>query len=123
MIPIIPAIMATKTGLDILLKAKDWFYPNKTLAEAEDILKKRMADDVGSLQEQVRLHRQVIDRLVEQVKADKDMLEKHNEVLIHLSEAAEEVASAQARLRVITYWAIGLAGLSLVSGVLYWVLK
>src|SRR4051812_45065017 len=101
MIPIIPAIIATKTGLEILQKAKEWFYPNKALNEAEDILRKRIADDVGSLQEQVRSHRQVIDKLVEQVKADKDMIEKHNEVLIQLSETVQEAAIAQAKLRVV----------------------
>jgi cell division septum initiation protein DivIVA len=82
-----------------------------------------MADDVGSLQEQVRIHRQVIDRLVEQVKADKDMLEKHNEVLIQLSEAAQQIAIAEARLRAISYWAIGLAGLALLLATLSVVLR
>jgi len=123
MIPIIPTIIATKTGLDILRKAKEWFYPDKTLSEAEAILRKRMADDVGSLQEQVRTHRQVIDKLVEQVKADKDMLEKHNEVLIHLSEAAQHVDAALARQRIVSYFAIGLAALSLFAAVLFRVLK
>ena len=123
MIPIIPAIIATKTGLEILQKAKQWFYPDKTLGEAEAILRKRIADDVGSLQEQVRTHRQVIDKLVEQVKADKDMIEKHNEVLIHLSEAAQQFAAALTNLRITSYVAIGLAGLSLVAAILFKVLK
>ena len=123
MIPIIPAIIATKTGLEILQKAKEWFYPNKTLSEAEAILSKRIAGDVGSLQEQVRAHREVIDKLVDQVKADKDMIEKHNEVLIHLSETAQHAAVAQAKLRLISFWAIGMAGLSLLTAILFWVLK
>ena len=74
MIPIIPTIMATKASLEILQKAKQWFYPDKTLREAEAILSKRIVDDVGSLQEQIQIHRQVIDKLVEQVKADKDLI-------------------------------------------------
>ena len=123
MIPIIPAIIATKTGLEILQKAKEWFYPNKTLTEAEDILGQRMANDVGSLQEQVRLHRQVMDKLVEQVKADKEMIEKHNEVLIHLSETIEQLAVSQARLRAASYWGIGLAGLSLLAMIVFVLLK
>jgi hypothetical protein len=123
MIPIIPTIIATKAGLDVLRKAKEWFYPDKTLSEAEAILRKRIADDVGSLQEQVRTHRQVIDKLVDQVKADKDMIEKHNEVLIHLSEAAQQVDTALARQRIASYCAMGIAGLSLLAAVLIRFLK
>lgn len=123
MIPIIPTIIATKSGLDILQKAKEWFYPGKTLSEAEAILSKRIADDVGSLQEQVRLHRQVIDKLVEQVKADKDMIEKHNEVLIQLSETAQELAAAQAKLRTGLYGSFTVALLALAAALLVWFLK
>jgi CRISPR/Cas system-associated endonuclease Cas1 len=123
MIPIIPTIIATKTGLEILQKAKEWFYPDKTLKEAEAILSKRIADDVGSLQEQVRTHRQVLDKLVDQVKADKDLIEKHNEVLIHLSQIAQQVAASQAKSRLISYCAIAIAGLSLLLAFLFRVLK
>ena len=56
-------MIGTSTGLDLLKKAKEWFYPDKTINEAEAILRKRMAEDVGSLQEQLRDHRQVIDKL------------------------------------------------------------
>jgi len=115
MIPIIPTIMATKASLEILQKAKQWFYPDKTLREAEAILSKRIVEDVGSLQEQIRIHRQVIDKLVEQVKADKDLIEKHNEVLIQLSETTELIGAALTRLRAISYTAVGLGILSLAA--------
>ena len=61
--------------------------------------------------------------MVEQVKADKDLIEKHNEVLITLSETAQQIATAQAKLRAACYWAIGLAGLSVLSVILLWVMK
>jgi glutaredoxin 2 len=123
MIPIIPTIIATKASLEILQKAKEWFYPNKTLREAEAILSKRIADDVGSLQEQMRTHRQVIDKLVEQVKADKDLIEKHNEVLIQLSETSQQVAAVLARLRIVSYSAMGLAVLALAAVIVLWSFK
>lgn len=123
MISILPTIMATKTGIDLLRKAKDLFYPDKALSDAEAILRKRMADDVGSLQEQVRNHRDVMDKLVEQVRADKDLLEKHNEVLIRLGEAAEELAERYARLQIVCYVALGIAGVSLLVAILFKVLK
>ena len=120
MIPIIPTIMATRASLEILQKAKQWFYRDKTLSEAEAILSKRIVDDVGSLQEQIRNHRQVIDKLVEQVKADKELIEKHNEVLIQLSETTPLIGAALTRLRAITYASIGLAILSLVACAVLW---
>jgi hypothetical protein len=115
MIQIIPTILATKTGLEMLQRAKEWFYPDKNIKEAEDLLRKRMADDLGSLQEQIRNHREVMDKLVDQVKADKEMIEKHNEVMIQLSQAAEQTAIAHANLRFLCFSAIGVAGLALVG--------
>jgi len=115
MIPIVPIMIGTSTGLDLLKKAKEWFYPDKTINEAEAILRKRMAEDVGSLQEQLRDHRQVIDKLVEQVKADKDMIQKHNEVLIQLSEQAQQAVAGVVRLRTLCYSAVGLACLSILT--------
>jgi len=112
--------MATRASLEILQKAKQWFYRDKTLSEAEAILSKRIVDDVGSLQEQIRNHRQVIDKLVEQVKADKELIEKHNEVLIQLSETTPLIGAALTRLRAITYASIGLAILSLVACAVLW---
>ncbi len=123
MIPIIPTILATKASLDMLQKAKAWFYPSKTLNEAEEILAKRVANDVESLQQQIQTHRQVMDKLVEQVKADKDMIEKHNEVLIQLSETMQEVGATLSKLRVTCYWALGLAGVSLCAAIILKFLK
>jgi hypothetical protein len=51
------------------------------------------------------------------------MLEKHNEVLIQLSEAAQELAVAQAKTRTISYWAFGLAGLGITLAILFGTLK
>ena len=123
MIPVVPTMVGTTAALDLLKKAKEWFYPNKTINEAEAILRKRMADDVGSLQEQLRDHRQVIDKLVEQVKADKDMIQKHNEVLIQLSERAQQALVGMKRLRTLSYLAIGLAGLSALAAIVLAILK
>jgi len=123
MIPVVPIMVGTTAALDLLKKAKEWFYPNKTINEAEAILRKRMADDVGSLQEQLQDHRQVIDKLVEQVKADKDMIQKHNEVLIQLSERAQQALVGMKRLRTLSYLAIGLAGLSALAAIVLAVLK
>ena len=123
MIPVVPIMVGTTAALDLLKKAKEWFYPNKTINEAEAILRKRMADDVGSLQEQLRDHRQVIDKLVEQVKADKDMIQKHNEVLIQLSERAQQALVGMKRLRTLSYLAIGLAGLSALAAIVLAILK
>jgi len=116
-------IMAISAGLNILKTAKDLFYPDQTINEAEAILRKSVANDIGPLQEQICDHRQVIDKLVGQVKADKDMIEKHNEVLINLSEAAQQTIAEVASLRLISCWAIGLAGLSVLLAVLVVVLK
>ena len=123
MIPVVPIMVGTTAALDLLKKAKEWFYPNKTINEAEAILRKRMADDVGSLQEQLQDHRQVIDKLVEQVKADKDMIQKHNEVLIQLSERAQQALVGMKRLRTLSYLAIGLAGLSALAAIVLAILK
>jgi hypothetical protein len=116
-------IMTISAGLNVLKTAKDFFFPDKTINEVKAILSKDMADDIGSLREQIRDHRQVLEKLVEQVRADRDMLEKHNDVLIKLSEAAQQTVAEVARLRVVSYWAIGLAGLSILLAVLVWILK
>ena len=123
MIPVIPIMVGASTGLDLLKKAKEWFYPDKTINDAEAILRKRMAEDVGSLQEQLRDHRQVIDKLVEQVKADKDMIQKHNEVLIQLSEQAQQVIAGATKLRLLSYSALVLAGLSAATAIILAIIK
>ncbi len=115
MLPIVPIIVGTSSALDILAKAKKWLSADKTIEEAEGILNKRVAADVGSLQEQVRDHRSVIDKLVEQVKADKDMLEEHNEILIRLSEEIQRIGPELAGARTRSYWAIGIGALALLG--------
>jgi predicted P-loop ATPase/GTPase len=116
-------MVGTTAGLDLLKKAKEWFYPDKTINEAEAILRNRLAEDVGSLQEQIRNHRQVIDKLVEQVKADKDMIQKHNEVLIQVSEQAQQAAVGLFRSRILSYAAMVLAGLSVLATICLAILK
>ena len=119
----IPVILETiAAGLNILEKGKKWFHPDKTINEAEAILRKHIPDDVRALQEQTKAQRQAIDRMVEQLKANKEMIEKHNEVLINLSEAARQAVGEISRLRVLSYWAIGLAGLSIAAAILLAVL-
>jgi hypothetical protein len=110
-------------SLQLLQNARDLFRRDKTISEAAAISRKRMADDVGSLQEQLRAHREVIDKLVEQAKADKDMLEKHNDVLIQLSGAIQEAVTSVTRVRIVAYWAIGLAGSSVLLAILLLVLR
>lgn len=104
--------LLVREGLNILKVGKETFYPDKTINEAESLLRKEV-ENVQSLQVQLQAHREVLDKLVEQVKADKEMIEKHNEVLIHLSEAAEQTAENVARLRMLLYCSTGVAVLSL----------
>jgi hypothetical protein len=116
-------IAGISTSVQLLKSAKEFFYPNKTIDEASAISSKQMAQDVGTLQEQLKAHREVIDRLVEQVKADKDMIEKHNEVLIQLGEAAQEALADAAKLRIIALCAIGISALACVGAILVAILK
>jgi hypothetical protein len=118
MLPILPILTGTSAGLDLLKKAKEWFYPDTTISDAEAIMRKRMADDVGSLQAQIQVHRTVIDKLVVQAKADKEMILRHNEVLIQLSEEAQRAAAKVGQLRILAFWAIGIAGLSVFVAIL-----
>lgn len=111
----IAIIAGISTSLQLLKSAKNFFYPNKVMDEATKISAQRMADDVGSLQEQLKAHREVIDRLVVQVKADKDMIEKHNEVLIQLGETAQQAVAEAAKLRVLALWAIGVSAAALLG--------
>jgi hypothetical protein len=110
--------MLVREGLKILKVGKEAFYPDKTINEAESLLRKDVAGNVESLQEQVEAHREVLDKLVEQTRADKEMIEKHNEVLIRLSEATEQMAQSMATLRILVYCSLGLAGLTLLGLVL-----
>lgn len=112
--PVSIAILV-REGLKILKVAKETFYPDKAMKEAQLLLKQEMAGNVQSLQAQVQAHRQIMDRLVEQVSADKELIEKHNEILIHLSEAADQTTLTLARLRMFTYLSAGLAALSILG--------
>jgi len=111
----IAIIAGISTSLQLLKSAKEFFYPNKNIDEAKAITSRRMADDVGPLQEQLKAHREVIDRLVEQVRADKDMIEKHNEIIIQLGEATQEAITDAAKLRTLLWCAISLGALAVAT--------
>src|SRR5256885_7468590 len=110
--------MFVREGMKILKVAKETFYPDKAMKEAQSLLKNEVAGDVHSFQAQVQAHRQIMDKLVEQIRADKELIEKHNEILIHLSEAADEAALSVARLRLINYCSLGLAILAMCGVIL-----
>jgi hypothetical protein len=75
--PLLAASLAS-TGLDLLEKAKKLFYASKTINEAREMSEKA-AGNADSLQEQVKINRQIIDKLIQQAEENKALLEKHNE--------------------------------------------
>ena len=106
----IAIIAGISTSVQLALRApKVFFYPNKAVNDAMLLASRRMANDVGSLQEQLKAHREVIDKLVEQVRVSEDLIEKHNEVLIQLGEATQQAVSDAEKLRVLAWWAIGIS--------------
>ena len=119
----IAIIAGISTSLQLLKSAKGLLYPNKAVNDAMLLASRRMADDVGSLQEQLRAHRDVIDKLVEQVRVSEDLIEKHNEVLIQLGEATQQAVSDAEKLRVLARWTIGLSAAAVVGVILVAVLK
>ena len=119
----IAIIAGISTSLQLLRSARNLLSPNKTANDAMLIASRRMADDVGSLQEQLKAHRGVIDKLVAQVMVDEEMIEKHNDILIQLSEAAQEALSEASKLRVLAQWAIGLSAAAMVAAAVAIVFK
>jgi septal ring factor EnvC (AmiA/AmiB activator) len=98
-------------GLHLFNAVKDFLFQDRVKTKLNDV-----ANDVGSLQEKIRDHRQDID----QVKTD---IEKHKKDLNNLREEAQQTGTEVAKLRIVSYWAIGLAGLSVLLAVLVWVFK
>jgi hypothetical protein len=80
--PLLAASLAS-TGLDLLEKAKKLFQASKTINEAKEMAAKA-GDNAESLQEQVRINQQIIDKLIQQAEENKELLKKHNDILINV---------------------------------------
>jgi hypothetical protein len=117
------AVNLAATGLDLLEKAKKFFYSSKTIEEARQMSAQGSAS-TESLQEQVRLNQQIIDKLIQQADENKLLLEKHNDVLINIEKELLRLNHAARTNRMVTYVALGVAltavlGLIAMSIVLY----
>jgi len=78
-----------------------------------DDLKQKTQAHVDTLGEQVALNKAIVDELVTQFEAGRQAIEKHNEILLGLNEAAQAAAREIRRLRQMVYVALGVAGLAL----------
>ena len=85
-----------------------------------DELKTKTHEHVSSLAEQVELNRAIVGQVVEQLAEGKSAIEKHNEILLTLSEAAQSSAQEIRRLRVVAYAALVLSAVSL--GGAFWMM-
>jgi len=92
--PLLAASLAS-TGLDLLEKAKKLFYASKTINEAKEMSAKAN-DHAETLQEQVRINQQIIDKLIQQAEENKELLKKHNDILINVE---KEMLSLHAQLK------------------------
>jgi hypothetical protein len=52
--------MFVREGMKILKVAKETFYPDNAMKEAQSLLKNEVAGNVHSLQAQVQAHRQIM---------------------------------------------------------------
>src|SRR3546814_11607439 len=95
------AVNLAVTGLDLLEKAKKFFYSSKTIEEARQMSAQGSAR-TESLQEQVRLNQQIIDKLMQQAEENRMLLEKHNDILINI-EKELQIGRASCRERVCQY--------------------
>ena len=105
----IAIITGISTSVQLLKSAKKLLYPDKEAADANEFLRIQLANDVGSLQEQMKGCRRVVDKLLQQAKADREMLEQHNEVLIQLGEATQEALADISKVCTLAKWALGVA--------------
>ena len=78
-----------------------------------DDLKTKTHENVSSLSEQVALNKAIVDQLVEQLAEGKSAIEKHNEILIALGQAAESSAVELKRLKSFVYVSVALSAASL----------
>ena len=105
-------ITGIAASLQLLKGAKELLYSDKSLVEALGITSKRVSGNVGSLQEQVREHREAISKLVEEARASQQIIEKHNQVLVQLGEATQQLAANLVKQRRLTWLAAGVAVVS-----------
>lgn len=88
------SIVTIVSGVLALLKtAKETFFDDTTINEAEEISKRKIEDNVESLKDQVNNQRDIIEKLVEQVKSNKDRIEQNIEIMVKISEAIKQTAS------------------------------
>lgn len=102
------AVNLAVTGLDLLEKAKKFFYSSKTIDEARQ-MSAQGAARTESLQEQVRLNQQIIDKLIQQAEENRMLLEKHNDILIDIEKELLRLNHAAKTNRRITFIALGVA--------------
>jgi hypothetical protein len=62
-----------------------------------------------SLQEQVRLNQQIIDKLIQQAEENRMLLEKHNDILINIEKELLRLNHAAQTNRRMTFIALGVA--------------
>lgn len=102
------AVNLAVTGLDLLEKAKKFFYSSKTIDEARQ-MSAQGAARTESLQEQVRLNQQIIDKLIQQAEENRMLLEKHNDILINIEKELLRLNHAVQTNRRMTFVALGVA--------------
>jgi len=102
------AVNLAVTGLDLLEKAKKFFYSSKTIDEARQ-MSAQGAARTESLQEQVRLNQQIIDKLIQQAEENRMLLEKHNDILINIEKELLRLNHTVQTNRRLTFVALGIA--------------
>tara|TARA_R110001599_G_scaffold64023_5_gene179783 strand:+ start:94890 stop:95267 length:378 start_codon:yes stop_codon:yes gene_type:complete len=108
------AVNLAVTGLDLLEKAKKFFSSSKTIEEAREMSAQGSAR-TESLQEQVRLNQQIIDKLIQQAEENKLLLEKHNDILINSEKELLRLNDAVKTHRRMTKLALGIATVAIIS--------
>lgn len=108
------AVNLAVTGLDLLEKAKKFFSSSKTIEEAREMSAQGSAR-TESLQEQVRLNQQIIDKLIQQAEENKLLLEKHNDILINSEKELLRLNDAVKTHRRMTKLALGIAIVAIIS--------
>lgn len=108
--PLLAASLAS-TGLDLLEKAKKLFQASKTINEAKEMAAKA-GDNAESLQEQVKINQQIIDKLIQQAEENKELLKKHNDILISVE---RDMLALNAQLKTSRMIAILAAAIAVVA--------
>lgn len=117
------AVNLAVTGLDLLEKSKKFFSSSKTIEEARQMSAQGSAR-TESLQEQVRLNQQIIDKLIQQAEENKLLLEKHNDILINSEKELLRLNQAVSTHRTLTVIALSVALVAIIGtivmGVMYY---